>query len=362
LPTRAVLLLLAVALAPGAAAAPRASGPLVALSLKDGSLQDFPRVSGSAVHAIADDGHGGWFVGGEFASIGGVACRNLAHVRPDRSVDRDWCPRPDGAVRALARSGRVLYVGGLGISRIGGAPRDELAALATSTGRATPWNPSSRIGEVLELTVDAPRRQLLVTGEFSRLGGGRREWLAAVGIGTARATRFDPEPDATTQGDSVAGTVAAAGSIYAWGYFSRIGGLPRDAFARLHPVTGRALPTVVSPICPTQLLAAGSRLYAGTNPGCEGVRRPLIALTLPGLKPIPAWRPAIPRRYVEALAAGPGLLVAVTTAGHFDRGPRALIALDESGRRLFTSPVHPLGAVEAVDVSGGLLLVGGQFG
>jgi hypothetical protein len=360
LPTRLVLLVLAVVLAPGAAAAPRATGPLVALSLKDGSVQDFPRVSGTAVYAIVDDGHGGWFVGGKFATIGGVACRNLAHVRSDRSVDRGWCPRPDGTVRALARSATVLYVGGLGISRIGGARRSALAALGTGTGRVTPWNPgpASRIGDVLQLTVDAARRQLLVTGEFSRLGGAAREWLAGVGLGTARATRFTPAPDATSHGDSVVGTVAAAGSIYAWGFFSEIGGLPRDAFARLHPVTGRALPTVVSPICPTALLAAGRRLYAGTDPSCAGVKRPLIALGLPALEPI-TWHPVVPRRHVEALAAAQRLVVVAAANDHFSTvEPRLVVGLDASGHRAFTSPVHPAGIVQALAAGSGLVLVG----
>jgi hypothetical protein len=352
-----------VVLAPGAAAAPRATGPLVALSLKDGSLQDFPRVSGSAVYAIVDDGHGGWFVGGEFSSIGGVACRNLAHVSPDRSVDRGWCPRPDGTVRALARSGTVLYVGGLGISRIGGARRSDLAALGTGTGRVTPWNPgaASRIGDVLQLTVDAARRDLLVTGEFTRLGGAKREWLAGVGLGTARATLFRPAPDTTTHGDSVVGTVAAAGSIYAWGFFSEIGGLPRDAFARLHPVTGRALRTVVSPICPTALLAAGRRLYVGTDRSCDSVRQPLIALRLPALEPI-TWHPAIPRRHVEALAVAQGLVVVAAANDHFSAvEPRLVVGLDQAGRRTLTSPAHPVGAVQAVTAGGGLVLVGGLF-
>ena len=100
-------------------------------------MQAFPHVHGSAVYAIVDDGAGGIFVGGEFSSVGGIACRNLAHVRADRTVDRSWCPRPDGTIRALARAGNTLYLGGLGLRHAGGAARSGLAAVSASTGHAT---------------------------------------------------------------------------------------------------------------------------------------------------------------------------------------------------------------------------------
>lgn len=333
--------------------------PLLALSPQTGALQAFPTVQGAAVYSIADDGRNGFIVGGDFSSIGGVACRNLAHVRADGTVDAAWCPRPDGAVRAVARYGDTIYAGGLGILHIGGAARDELAAVSLRTGRATRWNPStSRIGDVLQLTVDGPRRQLLVTGTFSRLGGAPREWLGALGLGTARATPFEPQPDATSHGDSVIGTVSARSAVYAYGFFSRIGGLPRDAFSRLDPRTGRALSSVVSPICPTALLAVGQRLYAGTDTSCEGVKRPLIAMSLPDLEPVPLPQ-TIPRRHVEALAAGPGLLVAAAANDHFSATePRIVVGLDPSGRRRFVSPVHPRGQVAALATNGRVILVG----
>jgi hypothetical protein len=366
-PTRllAGLLALAVVASTPAPAATRgsASGPLLAISAKTGALQDFPRVKGSAVYAIVGDGSGGWFIGGEFSTIGGVACPNLAHVGDDGTVDRAWCPHPDGTIRALARAGNVLYIGGSGLHHVGGVARAGLAALNVRTGRVTPWNPGTTSGilEVLQLTVDSPRNQLLVTGDFTRLAGKPRSHLGAVGLGTARATRFAPDPDVSPHGDSVFGTVSALGAVYAYGFFSRIGGLPRDSFSRLDPRTGRALSSAVSPICPTTLLASGARLFAGTDTACEGVHRPLIAMALPDLKPLP-FPPVIPRRYVETLAAGGGVIVAAAAKEHFSlREPRMLIGLDADGRRMFASNVHPVGPVEATVVSGGLVVVGGLF-
>src|SRR5215475_8119398 len=55
------------------------TGPLVAFSSATGQLaKSFPAIDDGQVNAVAPDGHGGWFVGGEFAQIGGIACANLA--------------------------------------------------------------------------------------------------------------------------------------------------------------------------------------------------------------------------------------------------------------------------------------------
>ena len=76
------------------------------------AFQPFPKIAGGTVNTIVEDGRGGWFVGGEFAAIGGVACANLAHVTARNVVDRRWCPRPRGKVVALARRSSTLFVGG----------------------------------------------------------------------------------------------------------------------------------------------------------------------------------------------------------------------------------------------------------
>src|SRR6185503_15272958 len=43
----------------------------------------FPAVEGT-VNAALSDGTGGWYLGGEFESVGGVARHNLAHLRADQ--------------------------------------------------------------------------------------------------------------------------------------------------------------------------------------------------------------------------------------------------------------------------------------
>ena len=234
-----------------------------------------------------------------------------------------------------------------------------LPALRSRREPATgaPWPRHARPGTSGVFDLSPGRGVIYVTGEFTRIGGKARRNLAAISLANGRATRFAPNPDEDVHGDSAVATVVAAGSVYVWGIFSRVGGLPRDSFARLDPVTGHARPTTVSPICPTALLANGPALLAGTSLGCEASKGPLRALSLPALKPI-AWHPALPRLDVEALGAAPGLVVAVSAKSRFEHGPRTITGLAENGRRLFTSPVHPAATAHAVAVGGGLVLVG----
>jgi hypothetical protein len=59
---------------------------------------------------------------------------NLAYIRRDGSVDRSFCPRPQGDVRALAMAGSRLYVSGW-FERIAGAACYHVAALDAGAAR-----------------------------------------------------------------------------------------------------------------------------------------------------------------------------------------------------------------------------------
>ena len=91
---------------------------LVAYDLISGFRRsDVPTVYGP-VFVVVSDGHGGWFVGGEFSGVGNVLAQNLAHIRPDMTVDSDFRPNPDGhGIFALLLVDDILYVG----DKFGGA-------------------------------------------------------------------------------------------------------------------------------------------------------------------------------------------------------------------------------------------------
>src|SRR5215211_2361904 len=94
----------------------------------------WPEAEG-VVNAIVADGSGGWYLGGDFRSLGGVPRTDLAHVLPDRSVDPNWAPTTDGVVRALAAAGAggLVYAGG-DFSAANGQARASLASFSPDTG------------------------------------------------------------------------------------------------------------------------------------------------------------------------------------------------------------------------------------
>src|SRR5262249_25541958 len=53
----------------------------------------FPRVAGY-VYSMSSDGHGGWFLSGNFTAVGGVPRYCLAHVLADGTV-APWDPNPN---------------------------------------------------------------------------------------------------------------------------------------------------------------------------------------------------------------------------------------------------------------------------
>lgn len=75
-------------------------------------------------------------------------------------------------MRALARFGNQLYVGGEAVTRIAGQRRVDLAAFSTVSGRLLPWNPglpSSDYNAVYQLAVDPSGKWLYVNGTFDSL-------------------------------------------------------------------------------------------------------------------------------------------------------------------------------------------------
>ena len=83
------------------------------LSSIDSSI---PQVSGGErkVDAVVSDGKGGWYVGGEFSTVGGVARKNIAHILANDTVDPSFHPEVSGVVHelALSESGATLFIAG----------------------------------------------------------------------------------------------------------------------------------------------------------------------------------------------------------------------------------------------------------
>jgi hypothetical protein len=179
-----------------------------------GALQPGNQVVTGDVRAAVPDGSGGWFVGGDFQRIGSTYQPSLAHILSNGML-ADWKPVPKGNVYALARVGGDLLVGG-DFTEIGGAAATHLAKLDTSTGlQVTGWTAPATDGTVQALAASGDR--VFVGGSFTTVGGAARRGLVALSFATGAV-------DATFTG-AATGTVhalaadATSGRIFAGGGF-----------------------------------------------------------------------------------------------------------------------------------------------
>ncbi|MCX6998699.1 MAG: hypothetical protein NT106_00120 [Candidatus Sumerlaeota bacterium] len=192
----------------------------------------FPKVNGF-VYACVPDGSGGWFIGGDFNRVGGVARKNIAHILTNISVDPAWNPNASNQVHALAVSGSTVYASGY-FTSIGGQARNHIGAIdAATTGAATNWNPDTN-GYVEALAVSGST--VYAGGDFTSIGGQTRNNIAALDAATmGAATDWNPNADG-----GVAALAVSGSTVYAGGWFTSIGGQPRNLIAALDATTGNA--------------------------------------------------------------------------------------------------------------------------
>jgi hypothetical protein len=191
------------------------------------------------------------FVGGDFGVQRRVtrngkkaseARRGVIAVRAtDAGVDWSFDAHIEGAVHALLRDGRTLYLGGELLRRSGTQIvrrkgrtarriplyRQNLVAVASATGALQRrFHPSPR-GGVTRLALAGSR--LYVAGDFDRLAGRRRDGFAAVdAVSGALSTLFSPEPSG---GDGILALLADSQRVYAGGDFKTFGPIPRPNIA-----------------------------------------------------------------------------------------------------------------------------------
>jgi hypothetical protein len=272
-------------------------------------LAPYSRISG-LVFASVPDGSGGWYVGGAFVAVGGVARTNLAHIEANGSVDPKFHPAPKGEVNALALSGSTLYVGGA-FKQIGSTPRTFLGAVNATTGGVTAWNPKAN-NDVRTLLVSGST--LYVGGLFNLIGGQDRRGVAAINTTTAKATSFNANLNDVAE---VFALALSGGTLYIGGEVGSVGGQPRWNLAAVDAGTG-----AVSSWDP--------------NAGGAPLGGPVSALAVTGSA---VW------------AGAPFLTTGTTTLAAFDRTTAASTP---------ASP-HASGPVDALALQASTLYVGGAM-
>jgi trimeric autotransporter adhesin len=204
------------------------------------AVPGLPKVDG-AVFVVVPDGAGGWYLGGEFTSVGGLPRDCIAHVLADATV-APWNPgrfdsdddfmRP--RVYTIVPHGRKVYIAG-SFSAVGGQPRENLAAVDTS-GAVTEWNPHSGLwGEVYALA--ARDSIVFVGGMFDSLGGQSRQCLAAVNAVNGQVLPWDPKALGVVRALLLRGDTLLVG-----GDFYGIGIEEREMLAAIDVPTATLLP------------------------------------------------------------------------------------------------------------------------
>ena len=180
------------------------------------------------------------YAGGAFTSVGGQPRSRLAALDTTTGTVTGWNPDVGSplqrSVSALAASGSTIYVGGSFLA-MGGQPRTNLASVDAATGAQTDWNPRA---DATVQALSASRQTVYTGGEFSTIGGQRGRALAALDATTGTATNWNPDP----KGGAYLGrilTLAVAGTtVYTDGNFASIGGQPHHNLAALNAKTGAA--------------------------------------------------------------------------------------------------------------------------
>ena len=276
--------------------------------------------------ALQDDGK--IVVGGYFLSVNGLARTNIARLKADGSVDENWDPGANDAVRQILVSGPDVFVLG-DFTVIGGQNRNGLAKLSTSgPGAADPlWNPDHP-GNLHALAVGGTN---LFAGGLSYLAK-----LSTTGTGAGESP-WGPQPDY-----NIFALATRDAELYVAGNFSMLGNATRSRLAKVTTlgsgdvdptwdpnVTGGNLGVIKT------LVLTDSFLYLGGSFDLIGAqtRKNIARVGLEGTGAAdPIWNPGTDREAVYALAVNGDSVYAAGSFAQIGGLPRSGLAkLSASG-------------------------------
>ncbi len=285
---------------------------IAALNTSDGTATGWDAgAGGNSVRALLLDGTT-LYVGGGFTTIGGgglgLSTRNrIAALKTSDGTATSWDPNADGVVfaLALAKSSNTVYAGG-SFHTMGGTTRTSLAAIdATGAGAVTTWDPNINGNSIIR-TLQIVGNLLYAGGGFNTIGGQARNNAAALDttIITNMATAWDPNINAIVR------TIVVGSTAYIGGEFDSAGGdTLRNNLAAFNAITGEVTAANPDPNGPVNALATfGNTVYVGgdfttLSGGALDCNR-IAALTATTGEPSSCWNPGADGS-VRALAVSP---------------------------------------------------------
>lgn len=216
-------------------------------------------------------------VGGGFSSIGGISRNGIAAIDPSNGSVLSWYPT--GGLTSMGfglysfcQKGNTLFVGG-NFASIGGISRSKIAALDISNATVLPWYPASgtTTGYPRKLLLSEDGNTIYVGGSFQKIGGQSKAKIAAVDATTGAVLSFTP-PAFLSDSNSVPyiESLAQSGSkLFIGGDITSVAGQTRNGFAVLDAVSGGLLSSYpsggfsVPGNVPVSFVLKGSSLYIG---------------------------------------------------------------------------------------------------
>lgn len=365
------------------------------------------------VRVSIPDGAGGWYIGGIFTQVEGVARPGLARLDASGQLDTTFNPDLTGlnftGVRALALDAGQLYIGGtysgVGFLRrlnatsgvvdgswgatlhgsanpivnalqivggelfIGGLftqvtttvsgsqARESVASILISTQAITSTLTGlNTAGEVRAMATDGSR--LFLGGHFIQVNGTFRNHLAAVTVATGAVTAWNPNPDNRVNALALDGS-----TLFAGGIFTALGAAPRTRIASFDLATLTLQALAPSPNNEVQSLASdGSFLYVGgrfTN--ISGQIRRCLARVDSTTGQVDAWNPMGNATDLFAISINAGEVFVGGATSYFSCLRNDFAVFDLATRQLL--PFDPLvsGDCLAISLLGGNVYIGGDF-
>lgn len=349
-----------------------------------------------AVNTVIPDGNGGWYIGGEFGKVGSEVRSNVARINADGSL-HPWASADNllpatthalvlsgdtlymgtnyglitidlnsgvhipsltfssiGPVYCLAKAGNILYFGGQ-FGQVAGLARTNLAAVNSSTGFITLWDPQASGVAVRALAIAG--NTIYATGAFNFLGGQARQGLGAVDNVFGLATPWAP---------GAAGGFALTvnnGRLFLGGSFNTLEGQPRHGLASFDLGTGALDPWAPDVEEVHAISILGDTLFAGGEfQSVNGEPHVRVVSVDVGTGQVVPWAPMEMNASVDAICAQPaGVYVGgrFITMGHVARNN--IVAFDAGTGEPTAWDPNADGAVWAMTVANGAVQVGGAF-
>jgi trimeric autotransporter adhesin len=309
------------------------------------------------------------YLSGSFVTMGGQPRHHLAAVDATTGAVTGWNPGVGGSPAVafmLLPAGAVVYAAGQ-FSSAGGQPRANIAALDTTLGNATAWNPGA---DDYVQAIAAGGNKVYIGGNFQNAGGAPRSYVAAIDASTGAATAWNPAPFSAHNGvwgsaydNEIYALAASGGVVYVGGDFTDIGGQKRSGLAAVDTTLGGA--TTWDPECnvgPATIAVSGGIVYAGGGFSTVGMlpRNCLAAFDLNSGAPT-TWNPGADSTVRALEVIGPSLYA----GGDFSSlggQPRSYVGAVDTTSALATSwNPGTDGEVDAMSINGASVVIGGAF-